>query len=99
MAIFPAILQVHPPVILATALAPVQRSVIVLDVQLLNREYNPIGDWFSAQAVVVPGVPNRDKCSGMFVRKSFFTATAPNAEALLYVAEKKNGIVTHLPVL
>jgi hypothetical protein len=38
-------------------------------------------------------------CSGMFVRKWLFTATAPDGQGLLHIAAKKNGIVSHLPVV
>ena len=48
---------------------------------------------------MVPGNPNRSRCSGKFVRQGVFTATAPNGQGLLHVAKKKNGIVTHLPII
>jgi hypothetical protein len=75
-----ALLQIHPPVTLVTASVPIQRNVIYLDARLLNQTYAPIVRWVGVWAVVVPGLLNRDRCSGMLVRKSFFTATAPNAQ-------------------
>ena len=44
MGIFPALLQLHQPMMLITASVPVQQRVIFLEVQLLDRENNPIGD-------------------------------------------------------
>jgi hypothetical protein len=80
LGIFPALLQIHPPVTLVTASVPIQRSVIVLEVKILDRTNAPIGDFVDVEAVVVPGPPNRDRCSGMFIRKSFYTTTAPDAQ-------------------
>lgn len=99
MGIFPALLYIHPPVTLITASVPIRRSVIFLKVKIMDQTNAPIGDWVDVMAVVVPGPPTRGRCSGMFVRKSFFTATAPDAQGLLHVAAKKNGIITHLPVV
>ena len=84
---------------LVIALVPVQRSVIYLRAMLLNRTNAPVGDWVNIMAVVVPGPPGRERCSGMFVRKSLYVATAPDGQGLLHVAGKKNGIVAHLPVV
>jgi len=95
----PGLLQVHPPVVLTTAAVPVYRNVIALTAKLLDRSYGGIGDWVNIMAAYVPGPPTRDRCSGMFVRKSLFTATAPNRQGLLHIAERKNGIVRHLPVV
>ena len=84
---------------LATASVPVLRNVIRLQTKLLDGNFAPIGDWVYIIAVVVPDNPNRDRYSGMFVRKNYFTATAPDAQGLLHVAAKKNGIISHLPVV
>jgi len=42
---------------------------------------------------------NQIRCSGMFLRKALFTATAPDGAGDLFVAMKKNGIVRQLPVV
>ena len=84
---------------MAIASVPIQLIVIFFKTQLFDQTYNPVSDWFDVEAVVAPGVLNRDRYSRMFLRKSLFTPTTPNAQALLYVPEKKNGIVTQLPVL
>jgi hypothetical protein len=99
LGIFPALFNIHPPVILITASVPVQRKVIFLEAKIRDRTNTPIGDWVTALAALVPGPPTRARCSGMFVRKMFFTATAPDGQGLLHVAAKKNGIITHLPVV
>ena len=92
-------LQIHQPVTLVTASVPVQRSVVYLQAKLLDQTDSSIRGWAVVMAVVVLGPSNRYRCSGMFVRKSLFTATAPDVQRLLHVAEKKNGIITHLPVV
>jgi len=80
---------------LVTASVPVQRSVIYLKAMLLDRTNAPVGDWVN----VIAGPPSRERCSGMFVRKSLYVATALDGQGLLHVAGKKNGIVAHLPVV
>lgn len=99
MGIDAILLQIHPPVTLITASTPVQRNVIYLQARFLDGLNAPVGGWVDVLAVVVPGAPNRHRCSGMFVRKSLYAATAPDGQGLLYVAAKKNGIVAHLPVV
>lgn len=99
LGIGPGLLHMHPPVTLVTASVPVQQYVIYLKAMLLDRTNAPVGDWVDIMAVVVPGPPNRERCSGMFVRKSLYMATAPDGQGLLHVAAKKNGIVAHLPVV
>jgi len=100
-----AIVQANPSVWLNTVGGPVQRHLLVLEAQLLDQQQNPIRGRVFVITAVDPGNPNRMRCSGMLVRKNFFTATAPNrapnwqAQGLLHVAEKKNGIVSHLPVV
>ena len=39
------------------------------------------------------------RCSGMFLRKTLFTATAPDGEGVLFVAMKRNGVTSQLPVV
>jgi hypothetical protein len=94
------LLNIHPPVTLVTASVPVQRCVIYLKAMLLDRtNAAPVGDWVDIMAVVIPRPPSRERCSGMFVRKCLYMATAPDGQGLLYVAAKKSGIVAHLPVV
>jgi hypothetical protein len=100
LGIFPELLQVNPPITLITASVPVLRNTIYLHARILDPHANtPIGSWADIRAVVVPGPINRERCSGMSLRKSLYTATAPHAQGLLHIAAKKNGIVIHLPVL
>jgi hypothetical protein len=100
LGIFPELIQVNPAIPLITASVPVLRNTIYLHARILDPHANtPIGSWADIRAVVVPGPINRERCSGMLLRRSLYTATAPDALGLLHTAVKKNGIVTHLPVL
>ena len=59
-----------------------------------------ISPWFREVAIikpVLPGVPDF-RLSGNAMRNYFYFATAPG-NTTLYVAKKKNGIVTQLPVV
>jgi hypothetical protein len=84
---------------LTTASVLVERSTIYLTARILGRTNAPISGWADILAVVVPGPANRHRCSGTLLRESLYTATAPDAQGLLHVAVKKNGIVTHLPII
>jgi hypothetical protein len=35
----------------------------------------------------------------MVARKSFYTGTAPDGNEILFMVEKKNGVVANLPVV
>jgi hypothetical protein len=97
--IFPALLYVFPPVELITASVPIYQNVISVQAKILDQTYQTIGESVDTLAVFVPEFQTRARCSGMLVRKSLFTATAPDGQGLLHVAEKKNGIVRHLPIV
>jgi hypothetical protein len=49
-------------------------------------------------AVITPVQPGQYRLSGSAMRDHLFFATAPG-NANLFVAQKKNGIVTQLPVV
>ena len=61
----------------------------------------PIGTaitpWFMEVAVITPVQPGQYRLSGSAMRDHLFFATAPG-NANLFVAQKKSGIVTQLPV-
>jgi len=99
LGVLPGVIQQNRWVWLDTVGGLVGRHLLFLEAQLLDRQQNPIRGRVPVTAVVDPGDPDRLRCSGMFVRKSLFTATAPDMSGLLHVAERKNGIVTHLPVV
>lgn len=54
--------------------------------------------WLSENAVVTPDQPALSRLSGMGMHHQLYFAT-PRGNANPYVAGKKNGIVTQLPVL
>jgi hypothetical protein len=99
LGIYPALLQILPPALLATAAGPVARPLIFLEARLLDTVLAPISNWVIVEAAVVNNNPNRERCSGMFIRTILFTATAPDGQGLLHIAARKNGIVSHIPVV
>ena len=52
-----------------------------------------MGNWLVDWCCVVPGTSvGNIRLSGMVVRKSYFTATAPDGNGVLFVAVKKRGL-------
>jgi hypothetical protein len=49
LGIYPALLQILPPALLATAAGPVVRSVIFLEARLLGTGLAPISGWAVVQ--------------------------------------------------
>lgn len=83
-----------------TANGVVNRERITIEIQLLMADGTAISPWFRELALikhVLPGVP-AFRLSGNAMRDHFYFATAPG-NTTLYVAKKKNGIVTQLPVV
>ena len=62
------LLNIHPPVTLATPPAAAQRCVIYLEPMLLDRTNTPVGDWVDITAVVIAAM-SRD-VEEKFVRGS-----------------------------
>ncbi|KAK6826329.1 hypothetical protein RU639_005674 [Aspergillus parasiticus] len=77
------------------------QTIFVSDLEHL--QYNPqtgeaITPWFVQIAIVTPDAPGLVRLSGEAMRSHLFFATAPG-NGILYVAKKKNGIVSRLPVV
>ncbi|KAM5436677.1 hypothetical protein McanMca71_001793 [Microsporum canis] len=83
---------------MSTAGGQVQRQHIVVEVQLLDSQGNPVSDWVLEHGIVTPASLGTARLSGDGMRQYLYFATAPG-NAHLYVAEKKNGIVQQLPVV
>jgi len=84
---------------IATAGGVVYREKIVIEMQITKADGTAITPWFRESAVVTPlqsGIQHR--LSGNVMRDHLYFATAPG-NANLFVAEKKNGITTQLPVV
>ena len=77
----------------------IRRRVIVIETQITKADGTAITPWFTEDAMILPlqsGVQYR--LSGSETRNHLFFATAPG-NANLFVAQKKSGIVTQLPVV
>ncbi|KAI9759186.1 MAG: hypothetical protein M1840_003506 [Geoglossum simile] len=88
------------PTTITTASGVVVRQRIYIEVQLSRQDGTAASDWFIEMAVVTPIMPGveQTRLSGRRIRDHFYFATAPG-NATLYVAIKKNGIVSQLPAL
>jgi len=81
-----------------TAVGVVARQCILVEMQLRNLDGTPASDWFVENGVITPFGPTQTRLSGSGLRSSLYFATAPGNQ-ILYVAQKKNGIVTQLPAV
>jgi len=85
---------------LITAMGDTTQQGLQLDVDFVFWN-TPIGPQVRVDGVIIPRhlEGSADRLSGMFVRKALFTGTAPEETGTLYVAEKKNGVTSHLPTV
>lgn len=83
-----------------TANGVVDRERITIEIQLLMADGTAISPWFRELAIIKPILPGASdyRLSGNAMRNHFYFATAPG-NTMLYIAKKKNGIVTQLPVV
>lgn len=82
-----------------TANGTVVRTWIQIEMRIIKADGTAITPWFPEIGVITPlhgGTQYR--LSGKAMRAHLYFATAPG-NATLFVAEKKNGIVTQLPVV
>jgi len=83
-----------------TANGVVPRERVMIEIQLIKADGTIVSPWLLETAVITPvqqGVPQL-RLSGNAMRNHLYFATAPG-NATLFVSEKKNGIVTQLPVV
>ena len=83
---------------IGTANGVVSRRRIAIETQILKADGTAITPWFGQNAVVLPQSGIQYRLSGRAIRDHLYFATAPG-NANLFVAQKKNGIVTQLPVV
>lgn len=88
---------VYPPVAVETAAGQHQRSPIHVEIKLISNNNLWSCPWTQTIAVFNPDGITR--LSGGFLRRTFYTATAPDGSNRLYVSATRNGIVSHLPVV
>jgi hypothetical protein len=89
-----------PAIYVNTAGGVVLRQRIILEVQLLKADGSVVSPWIQEVGVITAvqqGV-QQYRLSGNAMRNFLYFGTAPG-NAQLYVAEKKNGLVSQLPVL
>ncbi|KAK9489934.1 hypothetical protein V1508DRAFT_426405 [Lipomyces doorenjongii] len=68
--------------------------------QITKADGTAVSPWFEEVAVITasqPGVP-QPRLSGNEMRTYLYFATAPG-NLTLYVAQKKNGVISQLPVI
>ncbi|KKZ65418.1 hypothetical protein EMCG_08752 [[Emmonsia] crescens] len=70
----------------------------MIQIQILNMNGVEVTPWFSERAVITPNQAGLARLSGMAMRYQLYFAAA-HGNANLYVAVKKNGIVTQLLAL
>ena len=84
---------------IGTANGVVSRRRIAIETQILKADGTAITPWFWEVAVDTPLQSGMQwRLSGNAMRNHLYFATAPG-NANLFVAEKKNGITTQLPVV
>jgi hypothetical protein len=84
---------------IGTANGVALRSQITIEMQIIKADGTAITPWFREVAVITPLQPGLQyRLSGSAMRNYLYFATAPG-NANLFVAEKKNGITTQLPVV
>jgi hypothetical protein len=82
-----------------TANGTIRRRRIVTEMQIMKADGTTITPWFREFAVVLPPQPGiQCRLSGKAMRNHLYFATAPR-NANLFVAQKKSGITTQLPVV
>ncbi|KAF8454824.1 hypothetical protein BDZ91DRAFT_841573 [Kalaharituber pfeilii] len=89
-----------PTTCLTTANGIVLRYMLLVEINLMDNQGNLMSDWKSIWATVTPGFSfGNHRCSGMYVRQTFYTGTAPDGQGILYVAVKRAGVCSHMPAL
>jgi hypothetical protein len=84
---------------IGTANGSISRRRIAIETQIVKADETAITPWFRQNAVILPLQSGRQyRLSGRAMRDHLFFATAPG-NANLFVAQKKNGIITQLPVV
>ncbi|KAK9357163.1 hypothetical protein V1504DRAFT_437001 [Lipomyces starkeyi] len=88
------------PTFLSTASGGIYRQQIILEMQITEADGTAISSWFEEVAVITVPEPGAPQCrlSGNAMRNFLYFATAPG-NLTLYVAKKKHGIISQLPVV
>jgi hypothetical protein len=80
-----------------TASGPVIRNMVDIEMRIVDYQNNPLTDWFSESAVMVP-YTGQARLSGEVFRRYVYVATAPRDSGnFLHVARTKTGLKGILP--
>jgi hypothetical protein len=84
----------------ATPGGSILRQPIIIEVQLVCRDGSPLSHWIEEVGIITPVQPGtiQYRLSGASMRKFLYFATA-SGNMELYVAEKKNGVISQLPII
>ena len=92
-----------PTILINTAGGVVYRRTIWIMMQWMSAPGNMLTNpGLPELAIVNPGfsfAPSAVRLSGMSLRAVSFTATAPDGSNNLHIGDKKNGVVSRLPVV
>lgn len=69
-----------------------RRDLVKLEMKIIKEDGTPMTEWYKESCLVGSG----SRLSGCGMRQHLYFATAPGNHGL-YVAQKKNGIVSQLP--
>ena len=75
---------------------------ILVQVSIVDNLGREVMPWRNIQTIVYPGgwrINGPSRMSGMFLRHSLFTATAPDGLGNLFISNRKTGIVNNLPAV
>ncbi|KAK9319578.1 hypothetical protein V1517DRAFT_348948 [Lipomyces orientalis] len=88
------------PIFMSTASGGIYRKQIFIEMQISRADGTAVSPWFAEIAVITPAQPGvpQYRLSGNAMRNFLYFATSPG-NTTLYVAEKKNGIISQLPVI
>ncbi|KAF1812634.1 hypothetical protein P152DRAFT_458451 [Eremomyces bilateralis CBS 781.70] len=71
---------------------------IMIEMQIIKLDGTSITGWFEEVAAIFPGTGAQYRLSGDAMRNHLYFATAPG-NATLFVAVKKNGLMSQLPIV
>ncbi|KAF8466744.1 hypothetical protein BDZ91DRAFT_164217 [Kalaharituber pfeilii] len=85
---------------LATSNGIVWRRLVIVEVNIPDDQGALLTNWKAMWATVTPGpAMGNSRCSGMFLRQSLYTGTAPDGRGILYIAATRGGVCSRMPVL
>lgn len=84
-------------VLVETAIGMAERSKTAVNVNYKDGNGSFMGQWRHLPCILNSG--DQTRLSGMYLRSSPYTATAPDGTGRLFIASKKKGIMATLPAI